>query len=116
MIEALGVGVICCSSAQEALDRLACEAFDIILTDIHMPVMSGFDVLREIRLREGPNRDAGVVALTADLTRNAAQYRELGFDGFVPKPVTLRSLSEMLLQILSPGDSDAGETARAART
>ncbi|CAN7414526.1 response regulator [Phenylobacterium sp. LjRoot225] len=102
MLEALGIAVSCCISPAEALELLEREAFDIIFTDIHMPEMSGFDVLREIRLRKGPNRGAPVVALTADLTRDEAQYRELGFDGFVSKPVTLRPLSEVLLLVLSP--------------
>src|SRR4051812_24920497 len=85
LMEALGVAVSCCTSAKDALDLLEREAFDIIFTDIHMPGMSGVDVLREVRLRPGPNRGAPVVALTADVTRTGAQYSELGFDGFVPK-------------------------------
>lgn len=103
LLEALRVTVTCCSSPAEGLDLLERERFDIVLTDIHMPEMSGFDVLRELRLRKGPNRGAPVVALTADLTRDAAQYRELGFDGFIPKPVTLRPLCELLLQVLPAG-------------
>ena len=102
MLEALDVSVTCCLSAVEALDLLEREAFHIIFTDIHMPEMSGFDVLSELRRRKGPNRGAPVVALTADMSRDAMQYRELGFDGFVPKPVTLRPLCEMLLQLLAP--------------
>lgn len=100
MLEALDIRVTCCNAPVEALELLGREAFHIVITDIHMPEMSGFDVLRELRRRKGPNRGAPVVALTADLSRDAAQYRELGFDGFVPKPVTLRPLCEMLLQLL----------------
>jgi len=100
MLEALQVTVTCCSTPAEGLELLALERFDLVLTDIHMPEMSGFDVLQELRFRKGPNRGAPVVALTADLSRDAAQYRELGFDGFIPKPVTLRPLCEALLQVL----------------
>jgi len=107
MLEALQVTVTCCSTPADGLDVLGRERFDLVLTDIHMPEMSGFDVLRELRLRKGPNRGAPVVALTADLTRDAAQYRELGFDGFIPKPVTLRPLCEMLLQVLPAADRTA---------
>jgi CheY-like chemotaxis protein len=103
LLEALQVSVTCCSSASQGLELLEREAFHIVITDIHMPEMSGFDVLRELRLRKGPNRGAPVVALTADLSRDAAQYRELGFDHFIPKPVTLRPLCEMLLQVLPAG-------------
>ena len=108
MLEALGVEVVCCLSPFEALDLLGREPFNIVITDIHMPQMSGFEVLAELRRRKGPNRGAPVVALTADLTRDAAQYRELGFDGFVPKPVTLRPLCEMLLALLpAAGEASA---------
>ena len=100
LMEALCVAVTCCMTPREALDLLEREAFDIVFTDIHMPEMTGFDVLREVRRRPGPNRDAPVIALTADLTRTGAQYCELGFDGFVPKPVALRPLAEVLLQCL----------------
>jgi CheY-like chemotaxis protein len=119
MLEALDIGVTCCNSPADGLDLLAREPFHIVFTDIHMPQMSGFDVLRELRQLKGPNRGAPVVALTADLTRDAAQYRELGFDGFVPKPVTLRPLCEMLLQLLPSsvraGDGDQASAASAAR-
>ncbi len=114
MLEALDVRITCCLSATEALDLLGREPFDIILTDIHMPEMSGFDVLRELRRRKGPNRGVPVVALTADLTRDAAQYCELGFDGFVPKPVTLRPLCEMLLQLLPAAERPAAGHSSAA--
>ena len=107
MLEALQVAVSCCSTPTEGLELLERERFDLVLTDIHMPEMSGFDVLRELRFRKGPNRGAPVVALTADLTRDAAQYRELGFDGFIPKPVTLRPLCELLLQVLPAADRTA---------
>lgn len=100
LMEALGVVVSGCTSPQQALDLLEREAFDIIFTDIQMPEMTGFDVLREVRQRPGPNCAAPVVALTADMTHTGAQYRALGFDGFIPKPVALRPLAEMLLQCL----------------
>lgn len=109
MLEAVGVAVVCCLTPNEALDLLGRERFDLIFTDIHMPEMSGFEVLSELRRRKGPNRGAPVVALTADLSRDEVQYRELGFDGFVPKPVTLRPLCEALIAALPRGgESGAG--------
>jgi CheY-like chemotaxis protein len=117
MLEAVGVVVDCFLSAHEALRVLEREPYHLIFTDIHMPEMSGFEVLSELRRRKGPNRGAPVVALTADLTRDAHQYRELGFDGFVPKPVTLRPLCEALLGAFPlPGglDGEIGGAASAA--
>jgi two-component system sensor histidine kinase RpfC len=116
LMEALDVAVCCCGSADEALQILAREAFTIIFTDIHMPGASGFDLLAELRGREGPNRAAPVVALTADASRSAAQYHALGFDAFAPKPVTLRLVCELLLQFLAPAsDAVATEAAQLRR-
>jgi CheY-like chemotaxis protein len=111
MLEAVGVVVDCRLSAHDALGVLEREPYHLIFTDIHMPEMSGFELLSELRRRRGPNRGAPVVALTADLTRDEAQYRELGFDGFVPKPVTLRPLCEALLAALALTDEAAHERA-----
>lgn len=80
-------------SGQEALEQLSRQAFDVVLMDIHMPEMSGIEVLKRIRERSGPERDTPVIALTADiLSREPAEYLALGFSGFVPKPVMVQGL------------------------
>ena len=80
-------------SGAEALEQLSTQAFDVILMDIHMPEMSGIEVLKRIRERPGRDRDTPVIALTADiLSREPAGYLSLGFSGFVPKPVMVQGL------------------------
>jgi CheY-like chemotaxis protein len=77
----------------EALEAMTRQAFDVVLMDIHMPEMSGIEVLKRIRERPGADRDTPVIALTADiLSREPSEYLALGFSGFVPKPVMVQGL------------------------
>lgn len=85
------------NSGEEALDRLATEAFDIMLIDIHMPVMTGIDVVRFLRASGGPQMNIPVIALTADVySRRPAEYLALGFNDFVSKPILVASLMETI--------------------
>ncbi len=80
-------------SGPEALEAMSRQAFDVVLMDIHMPEMSGIEVMKRIRERPGADRNTPVIALTADiLSREPAEYLALGFSGFVPKPVMVQGL------------------------
>ena len=80
-------------SGRDALDRLSVEAFDIVLLDIHMPGMTGVEVITELRASTGPQRSVPVIALTADVySRRPAEYIALGFNDFVAKPILVSGL------------------------
>ena len=85
-------GVISCSG-EDALQRLAVEAFDLVLLDIHMPGMTGLQVIEALRASDGPQKDVPVIALTADVySRRPAEYIALGFSDFVAKPILVSGL------------------------
>lgn len=100
LLESVGAATTCCPDPNEALELLALRPFDVVLIDIHMPAMSGIELLARLRRTIGPNRATPALALTADLTRDERQYRALGFDGFVAKPVSLRNLLAQILGVL----------------
>jgi CheY-like chemotaxis protein len=110
LLESIGAATTCCRQPTEALEMLAVRPFDVVLIDIHMPEMSGIELLAHLRRTIGPNRATPALALTADLTRDERQYRALGFDGFVAKPVGLKNLLGHILRVLK-----ATAEARAAR-
>ena len=84
--------VMACSGA-EALERLRVETFDVVLLDIHMPGMTGIQVIERLRASPGPERNTPVVALTADVySRRPAEYLALGFNDFVSKPILVSGL------------------------
>ena len=87
------------SGGPQALEHLSREIFDVILMDIHMPQMSGIEVVRRLRASVGPERNTPVIALTADVvSRRPDEYLSLGFDGFVSKPILVAKLLAAVIQ------------------
>jgi CheY-like chemotaxis protein len=85
------------STGEEALEHLGRKYFDVVLMDIHMPQMSGIEVVRRLRASVGPERNTPVIALTADVTsRTKAEYLALGFNDFVSKPILISRLRESM--------------------
>ncbi len=101
ILGAFGHMGVMANSGEEALERLATEAFDILLIDIHMPVMTGIDVVRFLRASGGPQSDIPIIALTADVySRRPAEYLALGFNDFVSKPILVAGLMETIKRCL----------------
>lgn len=87
-----GWKVDCLSSGQEALDRLAAQPYSLILMDIQMPGLDGYETTRRLRTLPGCGR-VPVVALTADVTDEVRHHcREAGMNDFLQKPVHVRQL------------------------
>lgn len=106
ILSAFGFDGVQAQSGEAALEELSRRRFDIVLMDIHMPQMSGLEVVARIRTSLGPERLTPVIALTSDsLSRTRAQYLELGFDEFVTKPILVSRLLEAILRCVSPVDS-----------
>jgi CheY-like chemotaxis protein len=81
-------------NGQEALDRLHDEDFDLVLLDIHMPVMDGKETIRRIRASAEKWRDIPVLALTADaMSGDRERYLALGMTDYVSKPLDQKELA-----------------------
>jgi CheY-like chemotaxis protein len=97
ILTAFGHTAVMAASGQEALEHLGAEAFDVVLMDIHMPEMSGIEVVERLRASVGPERNTPVIALTADvLSRRPQDYAALGFNDFVSKPILVSGLMASL--------------------
>ncbi len=82
------------TNGQEALDRLHDESFDLVLLDVHMPVMDGKEAIRRIRASVEPWREIPVLALTADaMSGDRERYLALGMSDYVSKPLDQRELA-----------------------
>ncbi len=76
---------------------------DLVLMDIHMPVMNGIDATKAIRELAGPSARIPIVALTAcALQEDEIACRDAGVDEFLTKPVNVPVLHEVLSRFLLP--------------
>jgi DNA-binding response OmpR family regulator len=87
---------------EEALEKLAKARFDLILLDVAMPGMSGYDVCRKIRAAEA-TQNVPVVFLTAKgRLMDMAEGEDAGSDLYLVKPVLASKLLHMLGLFLTP--------------
>jgi signal transduction histidine kinase/ActR/RegA family two-component response regulator len=84
-------------NGQEALDRLRDEAFDIVLLDVHMPVMDGKEAIKRMRASPEAWSRLPVIALTADaMSGDRERYLALGMTDYVSKPLDQRELTSKI--------------------
>ncbi len=96
-LEVSGAEVNAVESVQEALRSLELFKPDVLLSDIGMPVESGYDLIRQIRLLSGESRDIPAVALTAFATDKDRQLAlAAGFQIHLAKPVEPSALVEAI--------------------
>lgn len=86
--------VTTCTRVDELLGHLNGGHFDILLTDIEMPAMNGFEIARMLR-----GRDVPVVAMTAHDSIGAADFQSAGFAAMVHKPFAADELSEVISRV-----------------
>jgi signal transduction histidine kinase/ActR/RegA family two-component response regulator len=97
----LGFEIREAANGQEALDLLAAEHFDIVLLDVHMPVMDGKVAIHKIRNSGQAWNEIPVIALTADaMAGDREKFLALGMTDYVSKPVDQRELIAKLHQLL----------------
>ena len=102
LLTKLGFNVTVVEDGRECLTALENNAFDLVLMDIQMPVMSGEEVLREIRAKEqGTVNHQPVIALTAYSMRgDMERFLAEGFDGYISKPLITRELVKEIKRII----------------
>jgi len=88
---------ICCSSAYEALNLLRGKPVDVIFTDIHIPDMEGFELLKRIRNMDFPQAaTVPIIALSADSHRTESDVKAAGFNEFLAKPFSVKHLLDVI--------------------
>jgi signal transduction histidine kinase/ActR/RegA family two-component response regulator len=99
----------------EALEALKREPFDIVLLDMHMPVMDGPTAIRHIRASGAPWAGIPVIALTADaMSGDRERYLAMGMNGYLSKPLAERELFSEIARVRTPGGQAAEKRALSA--
>lgn len=101
LLAPVGATIVEAANGLEALDRLAEQAFDLVLLDVHMPVMDGPETIQRIRAGNAAWRDLPVIALTADaMTGDKERLLSIGMTGYATKPIEQRELMHEIHRVL----------------
>ncbi|MDE8034842.1 ATP-binding protein [Actinobacillus equuli] len=99
MLEKFGCDVDVAMTGDEAFELFEQNSYDLILLDIQLPDMTGFDIARQLRERY-ENEEVDylplLVALTANIMQTKEEYQQQGMDDVLRKPLSLEALSECL--------------------
>jgi CheY-like chemotaxis protein len=90
VLDGAGASVTVAASAAEALSALAVKPVDLILSDIGMPDVDGYDFLEQVRARERAAERPAVPAIAMTAYASAEDRRRVlarGFQGHIPKPI-----------------------------
>ncbi|HEY7798926.1 MAG TPA: response regulator [Hyphomonadaceae bacterium] len=89
------------TNGEEALELLRQHEFDIVLLDVHMPVMDGKETIKRIRASGQPWARLPVIALTADaMSGDRERFLDLGMDDYISKPIDARELATKYVALL----------------
>jgi CheY-like chemotaxis protein len=120
ILEKRGHTVTVASNGKQALAVLEKEAFDLILMDVQMPEMDGFEATKAIREREAlarqtPDLEASfripIVAMTAHAMKgDRERCLDAGMDAYVSKPIQARKLFDVIESVFAPPAEEQTET------
>lgn len=98
MLGKFGYDPVICDNGKKVLEELEKEEVDIILMDVHMPVMDGFETSKAIIEKYGENRPR-IIALTASALQNDMQKcLDAGMDDYISKPILMDILQEKIIK------------------
>ena len=107
MLERAGFRVVAARDGAEALQQLAERPVDVVVTDLEMPRLNGYELIRDLN-REPTTCDLPVVVLT---TRAGAKHenlaRELGVEHYVAKPVDEVSFVQLIESLAAPARAES---------
>ena len=107
LLTSSGYEVRVATRGQEALEILDTERFDLLILDVVMPKMTGFDLCKEVRQRDDEMSTVKIIMLTAKTEARDLQSEErCGCDLYLTKPIDPGRLKELIRNTLAP-DPDA---------
>lgn len=102
-LQKMGFEIEMVSNGEEAIQSYCKRNYDLIIMDIQMPVMNGYQAAKTIReVERNSARHTPIIALTANAMKGDKElYLEAGMDGYLSKPFTFDSLKSVIKSVLN---------------
>jgi signal transduction histidine kinase/ActR/RegA family two-component response regulator len=99
LLQKMGFEVVLVEDGQQAVERVSKETFDIILMDMQMPVMNGYDATRQIK---SMGIQTPIIAVTAHAMKGDEQKCfDVGCDGYIAKPIDRKKIEQVIREHLN---------------
>jgi signal transduction histidine kinase len=98
MLERRGYQITVAHSAEQAVEKVRTQEFDLLISDIGLPDRSGYELMRELRLNK---RLPGIALSGFGSEQDVNQAREAGFAEHLTKPINFERLEEAIQSLLS---------------
>ncbi len=93
LVRQAGADVVSARDGEEALGYLLTQRFDVLLTDLQMPVMDGFELLQQCQKLPESHRPTRVIAISGEYEAGVLRSQSVRF---LPKPFNIDTLLSML--------------------
>ena len=101
LLEQQGQKVVEAEDGDIALEKINSQSFDVILMDIHMPVMDGVSATREIRKGNTKAKHTLIIGVTASVMKDEKdRYLKAGMNAVVAKPIDIKKLMKTIHKLL----------------
>jgi len=94
----LGHNAILCPAARNAYNMAVENEPDLIMIDINMQEMNGFDVVKKLRQHKKTSQTPVIILSASEPDFESSKAIEVGANGFLPKPLTIKNLESTIAQ------------------
>lgn len=99
-LEALGCSAVVAANGEQALHLWQPDVFDLVLTDVNMPVMNGYELAKALRAHDSR---LPIIGVTANAMREEGlRCMEVGMNAWIVKPLSLQTLRAHLIKLCKP--------------
>jgi chemosensory pili system protein ChpA (sensor histidine kinase/response regulator) len=102
MLERAGFAVVTANDGADALQCLADESFEVIVTDLEMPRLNGYELLRDLRRRPATRQTPVIVLTTRAGEKHVNLARQLGVQHYMAKPVDEQAFVRLVDSLAAP--------------
>lgn len=101
LLEQAGQKVVEAENGQVAIEKIRLQSFDVILMDVHMPIMDGVSATRAIREGNTKAKHVPIIGVTASVMKGEKdQYLKAGMNAVVGKPIVINKMMKTMKQFL----------------